>query len=601
MPLTSEQSIIVNSPNECKLVVALPGSGKTATSVSLADSITKDRNSSVLMVTFTKASAEEMRQRIQKTLPPSRHQQVTCATFASTMLKQHKPLLRGRRLILGAELTSYIHRIARKLGVEQDDVPAIEMLIEQIGRTYGYQSRGGVADAVYEELQSMLQQYGRIDLNTVARELIAGLKKGVVNPLQYTHFIVDEFQDTCEQQYHWLLQHKIEGRYFTVVGDDDQSIYGWRGAQGYQNMLNFQRDFNAKAYLLSKCFRCSAHILGAAQKVIEESTERINKPMVSMKGSGKVAFRVYESGYQSPYTKMLTTDCGIGAQDLLEPEHAEKYRFVVDCMLPNPSEWTVLARTNQELDILETALSERGVPCIRVGGKSIFDSVSAIGIIKILSGLVTGNNSTLVEGLGWLGEGEESLYGIHEFRGRFTQIAPLSSWLPITKELHRLNRDWLVQKSDNPEERKITALKDFQNCLSGHLRQSRSNEKYLHLGVLNAIISMAMNIKGTLKGSVQRLTSMGMGSKKIQTYDDEKCVLCTLTSSKGLEWPKVFIINVNSQTLPSKNSKEPADIEEERRLFYVGMTRAEDELVIQYSQSRPSSFLDCFFEKPAKN
>ena len=92
---------------------------------------------------------------------------------------------------------------------------------------------------------------------------------------------------------------------------------------------------------------------------------------------------------------------------------------------------------------------------------------------------------------------------------------------------------------------------------------------------------MAMNMKGTLRASIQRLTTVGMGSKKIQTNDDDKCVLCTLTSSKALEWRKVFIINVNSQILPSKNSKDPEAIEEERRLFYVGMTRAEDELLIQ--------------------
>lgn len=594
MLLTSEQSVIVSRPNECKLVVALPGSGKTATSVSLANQITEEQGSSVLMVTFTKASAEEMRQRIQKALPPSRHKQVTCATFASTMLRQHKPLIKGRRLILGAELTNYIHRISRKLGLESDELPAIEMLIEQIGRTHDYRPRGGIADIVYQELQSILQQYGRVDLNTVARELIAGLKNGIVSPLQHTHFLVDEFQDTCEQQYQWLLQHKMEGRYFTVVGDDDQSIYGWRGAQGYQNMINFQKDFSAKAYLLSKCFRCSAHILGAAQKVIEESSERINKPMVSMKGDGKVAFRVYESGYKSPYTEMLSTDCGIGAQDLLDPDVAEKYRFIVDCMMPNPVEWTVLARTNQELDVLETALSERGVPCIRVGGKSIFDSVSAIGIIKLLAGMVTGNNLTLVDGLGWLGESEDNLFGIHNFKGRFTQISPDSSWLPITQDLQRLNRDWLLKSGEKPEERKIAALRGFQNCVSGHLLKSRGTDKYLHLGVLNAIVSMAMNMKGTLRASIQRLTTVGMGSKKIQTNDDDKCVLCTLTSSKALEWRKVFIINVNSQILPSKNSKDPEAIEEERRLFYVGMTRAEDELLIQYSASRPSPFLDCF-------
>lgn len=603
MSLTHEQAAVIAEPNQSKLVCALPGSGKTHTTISLAENILKIPNSKTLMVTFTNAAASEMQSRIESRLGPAASNRVIAKTFAKVMLEQHKPIAAGRRLILGGELTSYVLRVFRKLKICISNLQYYQQVFDEFGRDLNWQPKpGNMICQAYIELQNLLAIYNRVDLNTVAKEVVYALQTKAIKPLNYTHYLLDEFQDTDAIQYNWLMAHKADNRYFTVVGDDDQSIYSWRGAIGYQNMIQFKKDFKAKAFLLSTCFRCSPLILGRAQHLIEHSDNRIQKDMKSSKTEkGSFTESIYRKEYISPFTKSLSMRDemkSVSDSRKSELKNAEEYRFVVDQLQEDFHSWAVLCRTNVHLDNLERAFSERGIPAVRLGGKSIFDSPNVIAISKLLYG-VTHHRSIneVIEGLGWLGECEQSLQSML-YTGRTHGFTALNDtkWLSITQQLQDLCSK--ISHSTQTEDGAIYTLNTFFAALRKHTSDSQFQDQKGREASIDLIERITLSMKGTLTKRAETLFDLACNSGKRKNQDTEgKIVLCTLTGSKGLEWPKVFIMNVNSDLIPSLKDEVDSEsiekkIEEERRLLYVGITRAEDECVIHYHEGKASMFID---------
>ncbi|WP_445767790.1 ATP-dependent helicase [Rheinheimera sp.] len=603
MSLTPEQASVIEDPNESKLVVALPGSGKTHTTVSLAERILSMRGTKVLMVTFTNAAANEMRNRISSRLCPADSRRVVTKTFAKIMLDQHQPLLAGRRLVLGGELTTYVLRVFKKLQICISNLQQYQQQFDAYGRDMDWQPKAGNKTCeAYIELLNMLSLYKKVDLNTVAREVVWALREGKIKPLNYSHFIIDEFQDTDSIQYQWLLAHRQEGSFMTVVGDDDQSIYGWRGAVGYQNMLDFKRDFNATPFLLSTCFRCAPYILGTAQRLIEHNDNRLQKDMHSAKTERGI---VRVACYEPPSVPKADDDTDLqnvapAKKMKLTPEQAMQYEYnyVADYIQSDYHTWTILARTNLHLDNLERHLSERGIPALRLGGKSIFDSPNTIAIIKLLHGITHQRKITdLIEGLGWLGECEDALHnmlytgGVHGFTA-----VPQGPWLDVTIKLQQLCLR-IAQDADTLS-RTESYLLSFGSLITNHHEQTSPQDVKSRAGSLKLVLAILMSMKGTIAARAKSLFEIASKGSQRQDAADRagKVVLCTLTGAKGLEWGRVFLMNINSGTIPSLQPEDTDDqlelkIEEERRLLYVGMTRAEDELVLHYHASKPSMFL----------
>jgi len=591
MSLTPEQAAVIEQPFQNKLVCALPGSGKTHTTISLADRILAYPHTSILMVTFTNAASTEMQTRIEKRLGPTSANRVKVKTFAKIMIEQHRPLLAGRRLILGGELDSYINRVFKKLSIDWEQHQYFRERFDAYGRDLNWKySPGIVTHDAYFELMNMLAIYQRVDLNTIAKEVVHALHAGTIKPLPFNFIIVDEFQDTDLCQYSWLLAHRDPDRFMTVVGDDDQSIYSWRGAIGYQNMMSFVKDFSASTYILNTCFRCSPYILGTAQVLVEHNQKRIAKDMRAAKEElGHVGFVEYH-----PPSKQSA-----------EERHDQEYNLIVDHIAPDYANWTVLARTNLELDTLETYLSNRGIPALRLGGKSIFDSPDVLSAIKLIYGLVyTKNITPVIEGLAWLGECEDVLQSVHA-TGRYHGFssASLNGAQDYTVKLQALSTK-IAFKSQND-----AGLSYAQSAFSiahNHfeilkLAKSTVSNPKIKLGALALVERIFMNMTGDITqraGALYELATKGAKQKNTQDRAG-KVVLCTLTGSKGLEWPKVMIINVNEGTIPSIHEDDIDDkgnpsldkLEEERRLLYVGMTRAEDELVLQFAMDKPSVFI----------
>lgn len=626
MSLTHEQEEAIEILEEHKIICALPGSGKTHSLMALVSRILKTySHSTVLLVTFTNAAATEMGERAKKILGDLASR-VTVSTFASLILKQWKPLAAGRRLILGGEWQTYIRRAVLNNGFGTDSLDEIAASIEEMCRQAVVTPSDTPLYKIYTDYQNMMAMYRRADLNTISREVSAAISAGQLAPVRDDFVLCDEFQDVSSSDFDWIAAHIEKGKYVTVVGDDDQSIYSWRGAKGYENMVLLQEMYGATGYLFTKCFRCAPVILAAARKLIEHNQERLHKDMKSGRTDiqGVVERIAIPTDFVSQWThESLAADSidtgkrkpahsrgGKPSPEELKKKSDEKAmercRFVVEqIMNDEPFEWAILARINSDLDLMEQALAERRLNAVRLGGKSIFQSEHVHGVIKLLSGILQPKLAlNLVEGLGWLGEAETNIQQIYYASSKvgFGGISSMNAtdWLNETVTIHDMAQRW--REDAYSPEAILHRLEEFSSVVSGRVGARKDKDFKLQLAVVKLIVDIIMKTGGTFNERVQNLLErITMNSReKVDHTVNDAVKLCTLTGSKGLEFKNVWIINVDEGKIPSKKAMESigegvGGIDEERRLLYVGMTRAEDRLRMSYMVKKPSMFMSEIF------
>lgn len=608
--LTEQQAETIAIPSEHKLIVALPGSGKTHTSISLADNILEESPTyNLMMVTFTNAAATEMKERIEKRLGKKKAKRVLVNTFASLMMQQAKKISRGRKIIMGAEQITYVKRamIAQKINI--DEIENYTSLIEEYGRILNWESDNTPSANVYSTYNALLKKFHKWDLNMMAREIILSIRNGDMDAYPHTHIICDEFQDTDELQYLWLAAHGKKGAYLSVVGDDDQAIYGWRGSLGYSAFVKMQEDFNAKGYLLGKCFRCAPAILSVAERFISHNTDRIDKDMDAVKeAEGEVIIKEFPKSIRSEFTKKLlgSEDGDIadsGTELNADALRTEVCRVAVEQMLEYDGKWAVLARTNKQLDRMETALREQSVPVKRIGGKSIFDNEHALGISQLFYALVAKKApSELETGMAWIGESEDAIHEIYHTEktiGFTKSTESNSSWKAVTFRLQEAALKWKFDKKILPE----NAIKEFSKLIKEHIKARKDKDHKLQSIVLDILVKMLKSYEGDLFSRAKNLLrALSGGAKSSDDENHKAVVLTTMNGSKGLEWQNVWIMEAQDKVCPmikDADALSPEEltnqIEEERRLLYVAMTRAEERLVISYIQGTASDFLEEFY------
>ncbi len=609
--LTEEQAGTIQEPNEHKLIIALPGSGKTFTFISLAEAILKmDDNHSVLLVTFTNAAAGEMKQRIEKRLGKQMARRTKSATFASLMMQQFKQISRGRKPVIGAEQYTFVKRALASLHMNTDEIEEWLTTIEQMGRDLNYASDETPSSQVFDRYIEILNDDNRYDLNLMARELIHGTKTGEVKPYKHTHLLVDEFQDTDAIQLEWVscmgeVGAGGEGAKIAVVGDDDQSIYSWRGSLGFEAFQQFKERFNASAYVLSRCFRCSPAILKSAKGFIENNEDRLDKEMMSaVADEGKVTKVPIPPEFISKYLmkKSMADELEIKKdkgkkQSKADDKKFENYRFVAEKIQDSQKGgWAVLARTNKQLDQMERAFTELGIKVLRIGGKSIFDNVHAVSMVNLFLSLIKDKAaSELVSGLGWIGESEVNLKRIYteSRRSGFASISQLgdSPWSPVTSYLQTIAQ--LAKQCREQDAEKY--IDKWAQVMRRIIKKMDDKEKVLQETILDIIINILKGSKGELIARALNLVDKTQGVKSSKAKDDSAdfVVLSTFNSSKGLEWENVWLIDMDAGVIPMlKDDISLAAIEEERRLVYVAMTRAERELYLSYRESEESVFIE---------
>jgi superfamily I DNA/RNA helicase len=417
---------------------------------------------------------------------------------------------------------------------------------------------------IFDAYEEILGADNAMDFSDILLRATKGMLDGSIKPLPIKWLLVDEAQDMDSVQMEWILAHGRDGVEVTLVGDDDQSLYAFRQALGYDGLREVSMALNALDLTLPINYRCAPNILAHAAKLIGKNTNRASKNIKAHK-----------------------TEPGIIAVHRSADRESELLKMVQVISSESPvGDWAILARTNQLLDEAEISLKTANIDVKRSGGKSIWDH----GVGSVFVGLIRSIATNT-----WMG-----LANTLSFCGAPSSLIHKHSMTSAESPLHRL--DSALQEAPDEQSRKlILALREGFASWSGQTQKNRvplvvfgvcgflatyctdGQRKILELIKRNFI----ERIPGTLK---QRLSIIARESKQDQALPIGVVQLLTLHSSKGLEFDNVWIIGCEEGNLPHTDSAE----EDERRLMYVGMTRARGRLMMSsaIAEGLESRFFD---------
>lgn len=539
------------------VAVAVPGAGKTKTIATKAALLLANENARVGAVTFSKDAAVELRDRILALAGPGAKKRLLAGTFHSLAFKQLGATGKRPGIASDGDRLALVAQVLDETGVEwkiDDAVAAIER-----AKTALDAPPAGTPEALlFEAYQDALARNGKIDFQDMLRLAVAGMQGGTIKPYPFTELLVDEFQDTDAIQSQWIGQHARAGTVVTVVGDDDQCIYGFREALGFRGMEAFIRDFDAFPVVLGQNYRCRSEILGAADRVIQCNRDRIPKELVAARGSGgSVLFQRYDDEYAEAVAAVENLAAVLRAGQTA----------------------AVLARTNRILDPVEAVCRSHGVRYYRASGKSILDRPEGALMGNLLELIQKAKSSGLDALLGFAG------IGGHELRLLHSKFGPAMEFRQ-KKDLIEMG---LSEQSTDRYREFLKRLLEWRGLC----------DRQLYALVLDGVHEWMMQFarsdgaRRSIQTTYDALSRLnGSFSERLEFLRrdnnvpaDDALVLTTMHSAKGLEWSSVQIIRAEETVVPDAKSTEA----EERRLFYVAMTRARDNLRIGTARKNPTS------------
>lgn len=556
------------------MVVAIPGSGKTEVSARYAENIlSSDAHSAIAMLTFTDAAANNLKRRLKGNLTFDQLSRAFPSTFHSMAVQMWRTSHDYKSIIMGGHWESYVERAVRD-SKSAMDYDAAKTLVDKMGQHLILPAAeySSTQLALFRSYQKLLKKEDKVDLNQISRDVIIGMRDGTILPLtqtmQVTHLCADEFQDSDDLQYEFLVEHAKHGATIMVVGDDDQSIFGFRNANGVENFSKMQTSLGAKAYSLKVCYRCPQSVLDVADNLIQHNQNRIPKQLLSnLEDQGLVELRRYTN----------------------EEDQSER---VVKDIVADPAGWAVLARTNKELDMIELEMAKHKLPIKRIGGKSFLDAHLVVSYIKLLWMLTHHNSRYISDAMGFVHCEEDDINQVKSlvrqglpFRAVTRQILDLRLGTPAFVDIIRMYEDDEIPSTDTKTENA-----SFQSKLLDMVCLGRSMNGSGPMGTMADILTRSAHESGSLQFAVdnfhERITKIS--SKKDLNVSDNTIVLSTLHGAKGLEFPKVAIMSCQDDRIPQKDKDGLGErhIEEERRLFYVGITRAEQYLRLCYFKNK---------------
>ena len=562
------------------LVLSGPGSGKTAVIVERIRTLIEKRNvnpEQILVVTFTKAAAKEMEMRFQNGMNGGRGKMVTFGTFHSVfwgILKETSGF-RGKEIITEKEKSYLLKQclLSNEMQTSVDE-EFITNLLGEIARVKG--NSEGIENAgkseefkrIFKQYQRALQLENRMDFEDILQETYHLLysKKEVRSTWQqrFSYILVDEFQDINEIQYRTVqLLAQPENNLF-VVGDEDQAIYGFRGARP-EMIFRFQQDYeNHQLIQLNVNYRCTETIVEAAGKLISHNTLRTDKELQADKKGGKnLSIRQFKN--QGEELISLTA----------EIRRKLKQGYEKD-------EIAILVRNNSQIPVIMKVLQNNGIGgCAKKQSKGlhkgmVFQDISAYlmasedypekelmenrGLLKIMNKprRFLPREMVLQKGMTWE-RLKEQLRNCPEI---MEQIENLEFGLGMIKKLPAYAAINFIRKGMKYDEYLLEYAKEHQCNKKELFRQ------------LEEIQNNAYSVK-TVWEWLERRKEEGD-----EPGEHKGIQLMTMHGAKGLEFPVVFLPDCNQGIIPTKTSLLEGRIEEERRVFYVAMTRAEKELYI---------------------
>ena len=634
--LNKEQKEAVQTVKGPLLILAGAGSGKTKVLTTRIAYLVRQgvRPKDILAVTFTNKAAKEMKERLGNILGENTVKYMWVGTFhgiCGRILRENinnynfqsgKRLDKNFSIYDETDSNAVIKQAVKKLNL--DDKIYQPKLVKSIisnaknkmqdaytFATFARDFKSQKIASIYEEYENTLNNNNAIDFDDMLMLTVKLLEQNAQVREYYfnrfKHILVDEYQDTNLAQYRLVkmlytnnLADVPQERSLCVVGDVDQSIYSWRGAD-YTIILNFQKDFkNTKVIKLEQNYRSTANILNVANAIIENNTERVDKVLYSNKGEGE-KIDYYE------------------AQD-----EADEANFIVSRIKQDSggdyNRYAILYRTNSQSRALEEACMAAAVPYRIYGGLKFYDRKEIKDIIAYLKLIYNTDDSqsfrrivnvpkraigdTTVKNLqDYADKFDISLFAAAERIDENTEIPPRTrSKIKDFAELILKFRD--AQKSYSLQEF-VTLVIEKTGYLA-ELQAQNTPESEADIENLQELVNVAGEFEpedsDNILGEFLQQVALVSDTDNLDNIANN-VTLMTLHSAKGLEFPIVFLAGCDEGVFPHQRTfNVPSEMEEERRLMYVGVTRAEEKLYLtsakrrqmwgEYKYYNPSRFIE---------
>lgn len=610
--LNDEQARAVQTTEGPLLIQAGAGSGKTKTlthRIAHIMELGKASPANILAVTFTNKAAKEMRHRIWQLVNSDHNSADVPRSFMPFMGTFHSICVRilrqdgeyikvPRNFVIfdESDRVNAIKQVTKSMHIDEKTYPpkTISSIIssaknEMLGpEQYSGLAQSPIQDAaakVFPGYQKVLRQAGALDFDDLIMKTVNLLTSNQAVRQrwqdQFKYVMIDEYQDTNTAQYRLVKLLTNSNQNIAVVGDDWQSIYSWRGAD-FRNILNFENDYQKVTVIkLEQNYRSTKAILEAAHAIITKNQQRSDKKLWTAESSG-LPVQILETQSERAEAEAIIRR--------IEQARQLGKRGYKDC--------AVLYRTNAQSRAIEEMFIRYGVPYRMVGGVRFYDRKEVKDIVAYLRVIFQPEDSVSFERIANLparGLGPKSLYNF-------------MSWAAgqggIFKGLQS------VQDCPGLTPKAVKALTDLADIVVSYRRiMNDTAVSGVIDGLLRRIEYFAYLDDGTIQGqsrvdNVRELISVAKGYADVgldgfleevslisdldtADFGSNAVTLMTLHAAKGLEFPVVFLVGLEESIFPhSRALYDQAEMEEERRLMYVGMTRAKQELYLLYASSR---------------
>ena len=591
-----KKAIESNSP---LLVISGAGCGKTAVITRKISYLVSHKGihpNKVAAITFTNKAAEEMKERVRLWLPESICSKITITTFHALGLQiiKESPQTFGLRksfsLMDAADSEMMIKDILKT--TDKSAVKRYKNIIyeNQVNFVQPQNIKKKQEREVYEAYEERKKATHCLDFEDLIVKPYAMLKQTeMLNhwKKRFEHVLIDEYQDTNHSQY--LLFKELINRYksFTLVGDDDQSVYSWRGANP-ENMIQVTKDYpQTKVLLLEQNYRSTNEILKTANQLIKNHKNTFNKKgLWSDKADGEpVKIKGFENENEE-------------ARNIIESIRG--LRFAHEAKW---KDFCVLYRSNFQSEVFEQQLKQGGIPHKVSGATGLFDRKEVKDVLAYLSLVANPKNDpaflrvinrpsrhigqkTIEKLVEYADKRNQSLF---ESCSEFGFSQNLTS---IQKKLVDSFSSFINQLGNERDIEKIVSEIIEQADIYFLVKQDSASGKEFERKKqrIHTLISWINNLykKNKDRSLAELLTILNLSDKKDKDEGAEGVSLMTVHSAKGLEYPFVFLAGFEEGFLPHKNSIDTGQVEEELRVAYVAVTRAQKQLIISYAKNRKS-------------
>ncbi|RXI50258.1 DNA helicase PcrA [Clostridium tetani] len=608
--LNKEQYEAATTAEGPLLILAGAGSGKTRVLTYRIANLINNLNvypSRILAITFTNKAAEEMRERVRG-IVGKEADSMWITTFHSMCVRilrreidklgynknfaiydsyDQKVLIKECIKELSLNEKDFDDRsLINKIGQQKDNLISPEKFRREIGDNY----RLGKIANVYELYQKKLKNNNALDFDDLIYKTVELFKKNeeILEFYQdkFKYIMVDEYQDTNKSQYELVKLLALKHKNICVVGDDDQCIYAWRGAD-IRNILDFEKDYpQVKTIKLEENYRSMSNILSAANDVIKNNSNRKIKKLRTSNSQGEKV-KVYRANSDIEEAQFVINEI----KKLIKEENR------------TPKDFSILYRTNAQSRIFEEVFMRNKIPYKIVGGLKFYDRKEIKDImayLKLINNPLDDVSLKRIINVPKRGIGKSSIEKIENFSREmeeciYSTLLDIDSIGIANRAASSVNKfvsliNSFIRKKD---EVKVSVLIQEIIEYTGYMKElqdSKNIEDLSRIENLKELVSAAVDFEissedKTLSAFLEQIALVS----DIDNYDEQSdaVVLMTVHSAKGLEFPAVFMVGMENGIFPGTQSLDDIDeMEESRRLCYVGITRAKEKLYMTSAERR---------------